>query len=444
MTCRVEVVGAATTTWVYDYNDENRLWKIRQVSGSCSSPGSDNLRWIFEYDGDGARVNEDYYNGTTTVITLYFVGGMYEVTDPSGANTITRYYSLGGSVMKYDGTDLEYILSDQQGSTMAVLDDAGVLVANSEKRYLPFGDVRTDLGTSNQTDYVYTGQREIEGSELMDYNARFLNPGLSRFTQPDTIIPNPANPQSLNRYSYALNNPVKYTDPTGHRVTCGENGEGGGCGSTGNGDDLDEELVIIVCGCSDDLCEEVGPDCDQQMPVWMDGDTETVKYPGGTRGKRTQAEDIKSKLDEKGILLTEAISLICYSGGADACLMYAQSRIAAGGLIGSLVLLGPSFTGKLPGGVRYLDDFNTETGKYEWEMILDNVLSSGTNVYLLDDKAWESNKATSYQPPDSATGTLTFENDQTRNHYGNPAFIGNSTNNDPIYAASIFSWVLGN
>lgn len=99
---------------------------------------------------------------------------------------------------------------------MTVLDDTGAMIANSEKRYLPFGDVRTDLTITNQSDFGYTGQREIEDSDLMDYNAHFLNPGLARFTQPDTIIPNPDNPQSLNRYSYTLNNPIRYTDPSGH------------------------------------------------------------------------------------------------------------------------------------------------------------------------------------------------------------------------------------
>jgi len=41
---------------------------------------------------------------------------------------------------------------------------------------------------------------------------------IGRFLQPDTIVPEPANPQSLNRYSYVYNNPLRYTDPTGHRV----------------------------------------------------------------------------------------------------------------------------------------------------------------------------------------------------------------------------------
>ena len=49
--------------------------------------------------------------------------------------------------------------------------------------------------------------------------SRFANdPALGRFTQADTIVPQPGNPQALNRYAYGLNNPVKYNDPTGHSV----------------------------------------------------------------------------------------------------------------------------------------------------------------------------------------------------------------------------------
>jgi hypothetical protein len=47
----------------------------------------------------------------------------------------------------------------------------------------------------------------------------YYDPGLGRFIQPDTIIPDLSNPQSYNRYSYVLNNPLRYTDPTGHGPT---------------------------------------------------------------------------------------------------------------------------------------------------------------------------------------------------------------------------------
>jgi len=56
MTCRVEILDSATTTWLYVYNAENRLAEIRNVSGTCASPGtkpSDNANWAFTYDGGG-------------------------------------------------------------------------------------------------------------------------------------------------------------------------------------------------------------------------------------------------------------------------------------------------------------------------------------------------------------------------------------------------------
>jgi hypothetical protein len=58
----------------------------------------------------------------------------------------------------------------------------------------------------------------------MDYRARFYSPYLSRFIQPDTLIPGAGHPQAWNRYSYVLNSPVRYTDPTGHYTF-----EGGAC-----------------------------------------------------------------------------------------------------------------------------------------------------------------------------------------------------------------------
>ncbi|MDW8101216.1 MAG: RHS repeat-associated core domain-containing protein [Anaerolineae bacterium] len=53
---------------------------------------------------------------------------------------------------------------------------------------------------------------------MYNYGARWYDPSLGRFLQPDPLVPEPGNPQALNRYSYVLNNPIKYTDPSGHWV----------------------------------------------------------------------------------------------------------------------------------------------------------------------------------------------------------------------------------
>jgi len=53
---------------------------------------------------------------------------------------------------------------------------------------------------------------------LYNYNARYYAPTLARFLSPDTLIPDPANPQSFNRYSYVENRPLNFNDPTGHCV----------------------------------------------------------------------------------------------------------------------------------------------------------------------------------------------------------------------------------
>jgi len=59
----------------------------------------------------------------------------------------------------------------------------------------------------------------LDDTGLYYYGARFYDPAIGRFISPDSMIQAPANPQSFNRYSYVINNPLKYTDPTGHEWT---------------------------------------------------------------------------------------------------------------------------------------------------------------------------------------------------------------------------------
>ncbi len=85
------------------------------------------------------------------------------------------------------------------------------------QRYYPYGAPRTPNPSTLPTDYRFTGQRseEAELGSLYDYRARFYSPALGRFLSADTIVPQPGNPQSLNRYPYVRNNPLRLVDPSG-------------------------------------------------------------------------------------------------------------------------------------------------------------------------------------------------------------------------------------
>ena len=112
---------------------------------------------------------------------------------------------------------LYYMASDHLGGTTLVMNGTdGTLV--SRVRYYPHGTVWTQENAP-PTDKLFTGYRRIgERSGLYYANSRFYSADLGRFLRPDSIVPGAANPQSLNRYSYVLNNPLTYTDPTGHCV----------------------------------------------------------------------------------------------------------------------------------------------------------------------------------------------------------------------------------
>ena len=66
------------------------------------------------------------------------------------------------------------------------------------------------------TDRRFTGQRWEASLGLYDYRARFYDPALGRFLQPDPLVPEPGNPQALNRYAYVYHNPLRYIDGDGH------------------------------------------------------------------------------------------------------------------------------------------------------------------------------------------------------------------------------------
>ncbi len=114
---------------------------------------------------------------------------------------------------------VSWLHADHLGSVSEATTGSGGV--SSRQRYFPYGRVRYRSG-SPPTTYSYTGQR-LDGTGLLFFQARYYDPTVGHFLSADSIVPDPANPQSLNRYAYVLNNPLKYTDPSGH---CAEDDEG--------------------------------------------------------------------------------------------------------------------------------------------------------------------------------------------------------------------------
>ncbi|MDY7078847.1 MAG: LamG-like jellyroll fold domain-containing protein [Chloroflexota bacterium] len=152
-------------------------------------------------------------------VKWFCIRGDYDLDDLTLTDPTKYYYAGGQRVAMNHGGVVYYLHTDHLGSTSLATDASGAEVTGSRTLYYPYGGVRwpTD-GSTLPTDYTFTGQRNEAGIGLMDYHARFYDPALGRFVSADTIVPDPGNPQSLNRYSYVNNRPLNFVDPSGHAV----------------------------------------------------------------------------------------------------------------------------------------------------------------------------------------------------------------------------------
>jgi len=113
-----------------------------------------------------------------------------------------------------------YLHRDYQGSIVAISNSAGNLI---EKRLFDaWGEIQkvTD-GVGNELDGLvaldrgYTGHEHLQSVGLIHMNGRLYDAKLHRFLQVDNNLQDPFNTQNFNRYGYVMNNPTKFTDPTG-------------------------------------------------------------------------------------------------------------------------------------------------------------------------------------------------------------------------------------
>lgn len=180
----------------------------------------------FDYGPDRARYSRldvDFTNSTYRR-TLYLGG--YEKIDVHG-QVKHKHYIKGAEgivathTIKSDGSsETDYLHRDYQGSVVAISNEAGSVKALLD--FDAFGQRRTAAGAATIDPIIkdqprgYTGHEHIDGSNLIHMNGRVYDPVLARFLSADPFIQAPNNLQSYNRYSYVLNNPMSFTDPSGY------------------------------------------------------------------------------------------------------------------------------------------------------------------------------------------------------------------------------------
>ncbi|MDO8282837.1 MAG: toxin TcdB middle/N-terminal domain-containing protein [Thermodesulfovibrionia bacterium] len=164
---------------------------------------------VSKYDAFGNRVLKmipsEYQN-----ITRY-IGEIYDCKD---GDTCNKYLFSGTQRMvNIKGTETNYYHTDHLQSSNIITDASGANV--EEVFYYPYGEIQSQTGSVNLK-HKYTGKEYDAETGLYYYGARYYDPKLARFISADTIVPEPYNPQSLNRYSYAINNPIVLRDLDGH------------------------------------------------------------------------------------------------------------------------------------------------------------------------------------------------------------------------------------
>ena len=182
--------------FLYTYDSRNHLTTVRNMTTNA-------VVSEFMYDDQGKRVKKTE-NGVTTL----YISDEYEIVD---GNSTVYYFANDDRIAKESSDGRYWYLVDHLGSTNVMIDSTGSLVERS--LYYPFGGYRSGVADEK---YGFTGKEFDSDTGLYYYGARYYNPEIFVFTQADTVIPDVYHPQALNRYSYCLNNPLKYEDPDGH------------------------------------------------------------------------------------------------------------------------------------------------------------------------------------------------------------------------------------
>jgi len=206
------------------YDHDNLAYQTTRGASMINlAYGPDNQR-TREWGSDGTKVFLDggYEDWISAGSTKVYVGTEAEITKAGGTRTVN------------------YLLTDRLGSVDSIADASGALIETrgSDAFGKPRSGTWADLSPARIqsmaiTGHGFTGHEHLNSVELIHMNGRVYDYALGRFLSVDPFIQFPLNSQSLNPYSYILNNPLAGTDPSGYCETettgshiCGVSGAG--------------------------------------------------------------------------------------------------------------------------------------------------------------------------------------------------------------------------
>lgn len=182
-----------------------------------------------DYNGDYDRMKMLLTKDDAHLMAKYYFSGCYETEIDSLGNEKERLYLNGGYydspavyIKDSSGVGLHYILRDYLGSIRYVTNSLGNV--EQELSYDAWGRFRyPDDGRMYGVNVFpepilgrgFTGHEHLTWCGLVNMNARLYDFGLGRFLSPDPFVQSPDLSQNYNRYAYAMNNPLRYTDESG-------------------------------------------------------------------------------------------------------------------------------------------------------------------------------------------------------------------------------------
>jgi RHS repeat-associated protein len=223
-----QIVGQKNAVYCYDHNgnmlsgDSRTITYTTQDVPKKITKGSNSVEFFYGPNQERYKRIDVEGGVTTTTISI----GAYERIK-SGSDTTYKYYVGGFAVVSKKNSEAQktqYLLKDHQGSVVAAVDSLGAVVermsfdAWGKRRSVTWegmSDTSLFAYKSAVTNRGYTGHEHVDSMGLIHMNGRVYDPVIGRFLSADPFVQDATNSQSLNRYSYVMNNPLSMTDPSG-------------------------------------------------------------------------------------------------------------------------------------------------------------------------------------------------------------------------------------